>query len=213
MEIKAQVHSKVAVQLLIHKERLLENLRNMDPEIQREIKNRLEKLPKVVRDAITSADTSANLRKLSETHKLHLDQWEILETQVMLTLLAFQELEDLPINIEKNVGVSHEIAEELAIDISRIIFEPIREELERELDHPDAQVQTQTEVEQVTTQALASEAMPVTSTAPPPAPIASIPMPPETKAIRAPISEVYKPGEASSVRKDVVNDPYREPPK
>ena len=85
----------------------------MDETIQKDINDRMAQLPQVVQDAISSADTTAHLRELSERHKLHLDQWEILQVQVMLTLLGFQEVEELPQNIEKNVGVTREIAEEV----------------------------------------------------------------------------------------------------
>ena len=189
----------------------------------------MTQLPQVVQNAITSADTTTHLRELSELHKLHLDQWEILQTQVMLTLLAVQDVEDLPKNIETEVGVSREVAEALAADISRIVFEPIREELERQLEHPNAQAKTETGVETMAAQALSDEqqadsegvsappvvdpvAVTATVSAPTPAPLVPPPTAPETKVVRTPLSEVYKTGEASTERKDVHNDPYRETP-
>jgi len=201
----------------------------MDEDVKKDIHARMAQLPKVVQDAITSADTEKHLRELSESYKLHLDQWQVLQNEVMLTLLAFQEADDLAKNIKDEVGVSDDIATALAADISRIVFEPIREELERQLDHPDAQAKTETGVETMAAQALSSEAaqaaaevpaaeVPVATPAPAPvptpvvAPLAPPPAAPETKAVRAPISEVYKTGEASSTRKDVHNDPYRETP-
>ena len=36
--------------------------------------------------------------------------------------------------------------------------------------------------------------------------------PPGEKAVRMPASGAYKPGEASTARKDIHDDPYREPP-
>ncbi len=178
----------------------------MDQSIEKEIQDRIGQLPTVVQDAIASADTTAHLRELSTTHQLHIDQWQILENQVMLTLLAFQEPEDLSKNIEEQVKVSHETANILAEDISRVIFEPIREELERQLDHPDAQAKSETGVEQVTREQL------VASNAPAPSPLIPLPTKPETQAVRASLSDVYKAGEVSSARMEVHNDPYREMP-
>ena len=201
----------------------------MDEDVKKDIHERMAQLPKVVQDAITSADTEKHLRELSELYKLHLDQWQVLQNEVMLTLLAFQESDDLAKNIKDEVGVSDEIATALAADISRIVFEPIREELERQLNHPDAQAKTETGVESMAAQALSDEAQasteaasvpvvaapavaPTPVSAPVPAPLVPPPTAPETKAVRAPISDAYKTGEASSERKDIHNDPYREMP-
>ena len=94
---------------------------------------RFLQLPKALQNAITSADVEKKLRGLSETHKLHLDQWQKLENEVMLALLGFQRVENLETNIKNEVGIADEEAKALAVDIADTIFEPIREELEREL--------------------------------------------------------------------------------
>ncbi len=200
----------------------------MDETVKKDIQDRLAQLPQVVRDAISSADTTTHLRELSNLHKLHLDQWQELENQVMLTLLAFKELEGLPQNIESEVGVSHETAVALAADISRIVFEPIREELERQLEHPDAQAKEETGVEAMTAQVLSTSSTsdeqnvtpilndtPTPTPPPTPTPISPLvppPSAPETKAVRAPLSDTYKVGETSTTRSDVHDDPYRETP-
>lgn len=107
-------------------------------ELIQSMHDRYLELPKVVQDAITSADVENELRQLSERHKLHLDQWDKLQTEVMLALLGFQPVEELPVNIANNVGVDGKEAEALSADINRIVFEPIRVQLERELGHPEA---------------------------------------------------------------------------
>ena len=94
-------------------------------------------MPNVVQNAITSADVRERMRELADTHKLHLDQWETLENEVMMTLFGIVPVDELQANIQKEVGVPEEIAKELTENISKIVFEPIREELERELEHPD----------------------------------------------------------------------------
>jgi hypothetical protein len=177
-----------------------------EQELNAQFEERLKQLPKVVQDAITSADVQKRLRELSDKHKLHLDQWELLENEVKLALLGFEPAEDLEKNIEKEVGVSAEIAGALAEDISTIVFEPIREELERSLDNPQAKNEKLSDVEKVREQVLAQAKPLVAAPATPP------PVPSEEKAVRAPISEAYKAGEPSTVRKSVHDDPYREPP-
>ena len=182
----------------------------MEESLEQKLKEGFEKLPKVVQDAITSADIEKRLRALSDAHKLHLDQWGKLENEVMLTFLGLERAEDLTQNIREHVGVSDEIARSLALAISTAVFDPVRGELERELEHPDAQAKTTTALENVAADVLATSTDSARSVAP--GPIAPPATPPETKAVRAPISEAYRKGQASTVRKDVHNDPYREPP-
>ena len=192
----------------------MEPEQNAEIDQDKAIAERLKALPKVIRDAITSADVEKRLRALADTHKLHLDQWESLENEVMLTLLGFQEPEKLHTNIKNEVGVPDDVAAVLSRDISSTIFEPIRQELERELEHPDAEAKEVSGVEALSaqeissahTESTASPAQPVAT------PIAPVPTAPDTKAVRGTVSDSYKTGDTSTVRKDVHNDPYRESP-
>lgn len=178
-------------------------------ELNGELKRRFAALPKVVQSAITSADVQKELRALADTNKLHLDQWQLLENDVMLTLLGLQQTEELAHHLKEDLDIPAEMAASLASDISRIVFQPIREELERELEHPDAKAATVTDVEAARAQMLTTEAAPAPVTVTPATPPAE---PPTTKADRAPISESYKAGETSAARKSVHDDPYREIP-
>ncbi len=182
---------------------------NTDTELEKALKERFEKLPPVVQNAITSADVEKRMRELADTHKLHLDQWQSLENEVMLTLLGVQPIENLEKNLISEVRVTAEIAKSLAGDISKIVFEPIRGELERQLEHPDAKAATVTDVEAARAQLLTTEAAPAPVAVAPATPPAE---PPTAKAERAPISESYKAGETSAARKSVHDDPYREIP-
>ena len=162
-----------------------------DGELDTKLQERFKQLPKVVQDAITSADVEKRMRTLADTQKLHLDQWEALENEVMLALLGFQPVEDLEKNIKSEVNVSDEVATMLASEVSKIVFEPIREELERELAH----------------RALRRH-LPR---------LLSCPLPrrhPQTrqKPCVRPQRKHIKPGEPSTERKVVHDDPYREPP-
>lgn len=182
-----------------------------DALVDQQLKERFGQLPKVVQDAITSADVEKRMRELADTQKLHLDQWESLENEVMLALLGFQPVEDLEKNIKSEVNVTDDVAKALAADISKIVFEPIRGELERQLSHPEAKTENLTGVEAARKSALATEgaaAAPATSVAP-----ATPPAPANTdKAVRAPVAESYKPGQPSTDRQQVHDDPYREAP-
>src|SRR3989344_1954408 len=107
------------------------------------IRERFKELPVVVQKAIMSADVQKQLRELADTNKPHLHQWQALENEVMLTLLGFQAPEDLPENLRDDLEVSEATARELTENISKIVFAPIRAELEREVATPRS-VGTQT---------------------------------------------------------------------
>lgn len=201
-------------------------------ELEKKLQERFAQLPKVVRDAVASADVEQHLRDLANIHKLHLDQWEKLENEMVLALLGFQQIDNLQENIKNEVHVDDATAAALAADISRVVFEPIREELERMLEHPEAKEKEISDVEAARAQVLAGQPVAdniqqsaassnldsatsykLQATSFPVVPATPPPPPPATRAERGPASGAYKSGEPSIVRKSVEDDPYREPPK
>lgn len=190
----------------------------MDPSKRNDISAivaaRMAELPPVVRDAITSADLEKRLRALADSHKLHIDQWQKLENEVMLTLLGFQPIENLERNVRLEVGVSNEIAKALTADMTRIVFEPIRQELERQLEHPEAQEKEVNSVEAARNQALlgAVEETKVSTPTPRVQPATPPASAPDVKVTRPSDSTNYRPGETSAQRAAVHDDPYREAP-
>lgn len=187
-------------------------------DLDTELKARFAALPAVVQRAITSADVEAHLRSLSTIHKLHVDQWESLENEVMLTLLGAQRAEDLATNIASQLQLAPEIAQDIAESISREVFDPIRGELERNLAHPEAQEASISTIEGARDSVLAatsaedkSGTIAATTT-----PIAIAPAtPPQEQpsvTVAAPIPPAdYAPGTPSATRKSIESDPYREP--
>ena len=119
------------------------------------LQERLATLPPVVKDAIAGAEVENHLRQLSDKHKLHLDQWQLLENEVMMTLIGLQSAENLEENIKKEVGLEEELARELANDIATEVFDPIRKEMERQLAHPDAQPEETEPIEDLRAEILA----------------------------------------------------------
>jgi hypothetical protein len=194
-------------------------------DLDKRFQERFALLPRPLQQAIQSVDVEKKLRDLADKHKIHLDQWELLETEVRLALYGFQPAEDLEKNIQNEVGISAETAAALTSDISRVIFEPIREELERGLAHPEAKEREVSDVEAARAQMLsggtragaaATSAAPSSvrpAVQPPPAQPATPPAPgPAQKAVRGPTSGAYAAGSSSSARKDIHDDPYRETP-
>lgn len=181
------------------------------PDMKQALAERFSSLPKVVQEAITSADVQKHLRDLAEVHKLHVDQWQVLENNVMLSLLGFQPVADLAQHLQKDLGVTEEVGVELAASISEIVFSPIRGEMERALEHPAAAAETVSDVEAARAQEMGAAA----GDTPVPAPAAGVtpatpPAPaPEEKAVRAQVAQTYA-GTASHERKSIEGDPYRE---
>ena len=176
-----------------------------EQELNEQLKERFLQLPQPLRKAIISADIENGLQKLSESHKLHLDQWQKLENEVMLALLGFQPVEKLEENIKNEVGVPAETASALAEDIAEKIFLPIREELERELPPQETAGGENADVAPPilnTEYRIPNTVSPLPSTPPPP--------PKTEKSVRAPISESYSSQTPSYERKAVEGDPYRE---
>ena len=174
---------------------------------------RFSALPKVVQDAITSADVQKHLRELAEGHKLHVDQWQVLENNVMLTLLGFQPVTELTQHLQKDLGVSDEVAVELATNISTVVFSPIRSEMEQALSHPTALQAVVSNVDTLRTQTLQGDATEsAAAAAPATQPVMPATPPPpasDEKAVRAQVAPGYA-AAASHERKSIEGDPYRE---
>ena len=141
----------------------------------------------------------------------------------MLALLGIKSPNDLQENIQKELSIPTETASALTKDISQMIFEPVREELERELDHPQAKEGEVSDLDQVQTELLAEAkhdgatipellpkvdfskvVLPVQSVAPTTPP----PTKSDEKAVRA--AAPTSAAEPSATRKAIANDPYRE---
>lgn len=183
----------------------MEPQQSSETDLSSKLAERFKELPKPVQNAITSADVQKHMRQLADMHKLHLDQWQSLENEVMLTLLGFQETEDLEENIRHEVNLPGDVAKAIADDVSRVVFEPVRKELERELagnggsaapEHASGEVA----IEEPEKPSLTIAPTPLSTPSPAPA----------TKVERPPVSASYTPQLASHERKTIDDDPYRE---
>lgn len=195
---------------------------NSDAEFNTLVQERFQKLPKVVQNAIQSADVSKRLQELANTYHLHVDQWQALENEVHYTLLGIDLTDDLVANLKKELEVDDATAAALADVISKNVFEPVRLELEHELATPPAAVTTETPAAMSAPAQSAPQTTPTETSAPMATPtgprptVASI-VPatppaakPTEKVERAPISATYTAATPSHERKAIEGDPYRE---
>ena len=101
----------------------------MDPETKDLIQKRFAELPPAVRSAITSADLRPKLQRIGQKYQLHIDQAGSLEDETTLVMMGFSDPAEFPDTLAKELGVSAEIAEQIAEDVSGEIFMPIRESM------------------------------------------------------------------------------------
>lgn len=187
----------------------------MADETTTQIEEQFAALPQVVQNAILSGHVQEKFQELAKKHQLHYDEWSVIENEIMLTVLGLRSPDDLVNRVVSATNLGREKSVALVEDASDTVFRPIREELERELGHPQARAEKLPDVEKVREAVLSQSP----ETKPPPVQsVATVPAtppstPPVDKVTRAPASGAYKPGEASSARADVHDDPYREPPK
>ena len=173
-----------------------------DTDIHELLDERFGQLPEAVQKAITSADVAAHLRKLSDTNQLHLDQWQELETEVMMTLMGIKPVSALEQNIKKNVHVDDATAAKLSQNISTVVFAPIRDELERFLSHPSTHEKEGEPIKDMTAEILKSASAT-------PTPEQKSAEPAQQTVVRKEAPEAYKPGQTSAERKEIHADPYR----
>lgn len=114
-------------------------MESQELDISKILKERFALLPKVVQQSILSSQVEEHLRALAQKHKLHLDQGVSLENEVMMVLLGLRPITELATHIQEETNSTKEQAETIALDASQLIFEPIRQELERELKNPNVQ--------------------------------------------------------------------------
>ena len=114
------------------------------------IQERFAELPASVQAAVTDASVERKLRALAEKHKLHLDQWVLLENEIMMTLLGIEQPENMAKNVAEEVNIPLETAQSIVSDIAVQIFKPIREQMQGKLAHEDIARET-VPVEQKTT--------------------------------------------------------------
>jgi len=150
------------------------------------IQERFAELPATVQQAVTDASVEQKLRALSAKYKLHLDQWVLLENEILLTLLGLEDPEDMAKNVAKEVGIKEELAQQLVNDIALEVFKPIREHMQGALD---------SEASKRGTVGVGAGSAPASTGA---------------KKVAPSDTSAYKPGESSTNRRDVQEDPYRE---
>ena len=100
-------------------------------ETQEIIKEQLKKLPDDVKKAFASVDLRAKIKKISEKHRLHIDQGGELENETVLVMLGLEPLGNYKMNLKRGLQISDTRAQAIIFDIDKEIFVNIRESLKK----------------------------------------------------------------------------------
>jgi len=102
----------------------------MDGETKKLIQEQYAKLPKQLQDAIQSSHVKEQIAAIAQTHKLHIDQLDPFENEVMLLMMGFTDPIEFIGEIKNTLSVDAETAQAVAIDVNHQILLPIREKME-----------------------------------------------------------------------------------
>ena len=87
-----------------------------------EMERKIENLPENIRTAIHSPEVTQNIRSISSSHRLHIDQAGALEEEIMMVMAGIKGADDFVDNIENRLGLSVEEAVNLAVDVNEKVF-------------------------------------------------------------------------------------------
>ncbi len=96
---------------------------------QEQLDERFASMPAPVQEALASAETGEQLRRIGTRHNLHIDQLGILNDVTGLVILGFVERSDYLPTLTEELGIPTEVAEAILIDVNTEILEPMRASL------------------------------------------------------------------------------------
>ncbi len=104
---------------------------NTDQDIKNLIQNHMKKLPLDVQEAIHGSSWERKILDIGRKYGLHVDQLEILQTELSLAVLGLTERDEFVRETMREAHIDKHIMETMVADINREIFEPIREHLRK----------------------------------------------------------------------------------
>src|SRR3989338_3119156 len=96
-----------------------------------EIQSRFKRLPQDLKEAIFSEDTANVIQATAKKNRLTTEMLGKLADEVGFFMLGFTPPEKFADALQKNIGVSFEVARSIVEDLNAQVFSPIRESLKR----------------------------------------------------------------------------------
>ena len=97
----------------------------MTEKLKQIIKEEIEKLPTEVQDAINSLDWIKTTKEIGEKYSFDESKINDFQIQTLLILTGLEESDSYAKNIENEVGINEDKAQEISKEISQKIFVPI----------------------------------------------------------------------------------------
>ncbi len=94
-----------------------------------EIKARFESLPEDMQAAVTSDSVIEHIKQIAEKYSLRIDKTDRLIQEVALIMLGFQKGNEFVQNLQRQLEVTRETAESIAVDVDSKVFDSIRDSL------------------------------------------------------------------------------------
>jgi hypothetical protein len=104
--------------------------------IQISLKERFQKLPPNLQQAIISTDTQKVFQEITTKYRLHIDQAGELENETMIVLFGAEKPTNFLANIQSALNISQTMASQIVNDINQGIFLKIREGLRQVHNEP-----------------------------------------------------------------------------
>jgi len=101
-----------------------------------QIKERFDSLPKDIKEAISSVDTTNKIMDIAKKYDIQIDEISELVDEVGLVMLGFTHPNDFISNLKRRLGVGKELAEILSREINSEIFIKIKESLRQISERP-----------------------------------------------------------------------------
>ncbi len=103
----------------------------MDNDLDKNLEEQFQNLPKELREAISSADLPNKLQQITKNNQILLDQAENVQKETLLVLLGLEPLENYTENLQKNAELTKNQAIAIAHDINELVFKNVRETLRK----------------------------------------------------------------------------------
>lgn len=101
-----------------------------------QIKEAFKKLPQIVREAITSTETTEATVNIGKKYGLHVDKLGILSQETGYAILGLTPTADLPQRLKQVLGLDDSTVNSLASDLNQQIFLKIREFVQETTETP-----------------------------------------------------------------------------
>jgi hypothetical protein len=101
----------------------------MDNETKKKIFDQYQRLPVALQQAIMSADLPTHFQEITDKYNLLLDQASALETETLLILLGFEPYSKITENLERELIIPINKANEIAREVDEQILQKVRAHL------------------------------------------------------------------------------------